>query len=181
MINLLPPQQKKELQQEENWKMIFILGTFLFLFLVLLSLNLFSIRNFVSGEAEAQQILLDQREKELANPRAQTLRKNLTDFNQTLSQLDSFYKNQPKFSKALEKIAETVPPGVSLSSLNLTEKDQAMLCRLSGFAKDRSSLLRFKESLEKDQVFSDVFFPQGSWVEPADIDFTLNLKINPNE
>lgn len=178
MINLLPPRQKKELQEEENWKVVFLIETFLFLFFILLSLNFLSVRNFISGEAEVQQILLDQRESELANPRAQVLRKNLTDFNQTLSQLNSFYKNQLKFSYVLEEIAKTVTSGVSLSSLNLAKKDKGMICSLRGFAEDRNSLLKFKENLEKNEIFSDVFFPQGSWVEPSDIDFTLNFKIS---
>jgi Tfp pilus assembly protein PilN len=83
-----------------------------------------------------------------------------------------------KFSYVLEEIAKTVTSGVSLSSLNLAKKDKGMICSLRGFAEDRNSLLKFKENLEKNEIFSDVFFPQGSWVEPSDIDFTLNFKIS---
>ena len=66
MINLLPSQEKEEIKQEENFKLILILGIIFLFFLISFSLILTSINIYISGEAKVQKILYQQREKEVA-------------------------------------------------------------------------------------------------------------------
>lgn len=182
MINLLLPEEKRTLQEEEKWKSTMILGILILVFLIWLSLILFSIKTFISGGVEAQKILYDQREKEFENPKIQSLQSNLTTFNLTLSRLDTFYQGQLNLTDILEKISKTLPVGTHLTSLSLSpkiekKKEYLLNCALAGFSPTQVKLLKFKENLEKEERFSEINFPLTNWVKPIDINFTVNFQI----
>lgn len=182
MINLLPPENKKELAREENWKIFVISGVLVVVFLVCFSLILSSVNIFISGEMETEKILLEQRKRELENPRVKQLRKNLISFNETLSQLESFYQDQIRYALILEEISETLPPGSYLTTLSLSFQsgEDKISCALSGFSPSRQTLLKLKENLEDKEIFEEIHFPPVNWVKPTDVDFNVNFKINPN-
>ncbi|MFH1462367.1 MAG: hypothetical protein ABIG08_01540 [bacterium] len=180
MINLLPPKNKEEILEEENWKLVLILAVVFFISLFCFALILFSIKSFISGEAEAQKISLEQTEKEFQGSQIQSLNGKIVSANQALSQLDSFYQTQRDSSAILERISKTISPGLYLNtlSLNFQAKDeQGLGCSLSGFSPTREILLRFKENLEKEEGFEGVNFPPTSWLEKTDINFSVNFKI----
>jgi len=180
MINLLPLEEKEEILQQENWKLLVILGIILLTFLVSLSLILFSIKIFISGEAEAQKIIFAQREKEFENPQIQGLRDNLLLFNKELLKLDSFYKNQSNLSQILEQISKTLPKGIYLNNLSIAPQGGTtgeFKCSLSGFSPDRQTLLAFKGNLEQGKIFKNINFPAINWVKQTDINFTISLAI----
>jgi len=182
MINLLPPQAKTELILEEKWKLVMLLGLLFLIFFVCLSLILISINIYISGEAASQKILLEQREKEFRTPQTQTLQKNLTVFNQTLSQLDSFYQSQFNTSDVLEKISGLLPSGTYLTNLSCVAQASSKdgwktNCSLSGFCPTRETLLDFKTNLENEKSFGEVFFPPASWVKPMNINFSVTFKV----
>lgn len=157
-----------------------ILGIDILLILVCFSLILYSIDIFISGETKVQKILYEEREKELKNPRTQTLQTNLIVLNQTLSWLQSFYENQFKVTKILEEISETVPSRVYLTNLSINpkiEKEKITEYTLAGFSPTREILLKFKENLEKKEIFEEIYFPPANWVKPADINFTVTFKL----
>ncbi|MBI1984835.1 MAG: hypothetical protein HYS60_01845, partial [Candidatus Wildermuthbacteria bacterium] len=57
MINLLPPQYKKELALEETFRLCVILGVSIFVFLLSLALMLFALRVYFQGQIVSQDIL----------------------------------------------------------------------------------------------------------------------------
>lgn len=179
MINLLPPQQKEELRQEENFKLTLIIGILFLVFLIYLSLILVAIKFYIGGEVKAENILFLQREKEINAPQMQTLQKNLTASNQTINQLNDFYQNQFFFSNVLEKISKTVPPDVYLTNLSVNPAAGSwkLSCNLAGFSSTRENLLQFKDNLESESTFGEFSFPPANWVKPADINFTVSFKI----
>lgn len=179
MINLLPPKNKEELLREGNWKVIMILGIDVIAIFICFSLILYSINVFISGEIKAQKIIYEQREKEFKSPRTRDLQENLITFNKTLSQLDSFYKSQFKAAKILEGISEAIPSGIYLTNLSVNPKigkEKITEYIIFGFSLDRGVLLKFKENLEKKEIFEEVYFPPADWVKPANINFMVNFK-----
>ncbi len=182
MINLLPLGQKEELRQEENWKLVVILGFIFLLFLISLSLILFSINIFISGEVNVQKTLFQQREKEIQDPQAQALQENLITLNQTLSLLSSFYQSRFNSTEILKKISETLPSEAYLANLSLSpqfneEKEERMNCSLSGFSPTRETLLKLKTNLENENLFEEVYFPPANWVKRTNINFIVSFKI----
>lgn len=182
MINLLPSKEKRELSIEKNIRITVILGSLAMLFLVCLSLLLLSINIFIVGGIETQKILFDQRAKELETFKMQSLQKDLVSFNKTLGYLDDFYGSRKDFVDVLKRVSDTVPDGVILSNLSLNPKAEGdLLCNLSGFSRDRETLLKFKENLEKEGMLKNINFPPASWVKPADINFSVSFGINDSE
>ena len=182
MINLLPPQYKAELKEEENWKLTLILSILFLIFLVCSALILFSIKISVSGQAEAQKILLLKEEKKFEESQIQNLEEKITISNQALLKLNSFYQSQTNLTEILEKISETLPINIYLATLNFnpltaTENEKhAAQISLSGFSPTREILLEFKKNLEKEQTFEEIYFPPSNWVQQTDIDFSVNFK-----
>lgn len=180
MINLLPPQQKEELQKEENLKLILILGVVILVFLISLFLVLFTIKISILSELESQKIYFKSKEKELKGPELQELEEKIKEYNLTLSELNSFYQNEPNLTEILEKISKTLPSGTYLNTLSIASqpegKGREMSCSLSGFCLNRETLLGLKENLEKTEGFKAIYFPPVNWVKPTDIDFSVNFK-----
>jgi Tfp pilus assembly protein PilN len=174
MINLLPPEQKEENLFRERLNLILILGTLFLSFLISLSLILFSIKISIWGNLKVQELFIEAKEKEISL--SQDLEEKIKNSNQSLSNLDYFYQNQLEITEILEKIAEILPPEAYLTSFNLnplTQKEEGRVqISLSGFCPKREILLSFRESLEKEEGFSKIYFPPENWVSPSNINFS---------
>ncbi len=180
MINLLPQQQKEELRKEESFKLVLILGITVLAFLVCLSLILFSIKILIETQLDVQKVFLSQ--KEAKTSQTKDLEKRIKDLNLTLSQLDYFYQHKPDWLEILETIPQTLPLGTYLTAINLrqpsSEKEEHLgEIFLAGYCPSRELLTDFKKNLEAEGRFQEVFFPSSNWVEPTDINFTVNFKI----
>ena len=177
MINLLPPEQKEELLLREQKNLILILGILFLSFLISLSLILLSIKISLSGDLEIQKMTLKDREKEISSNRE--LEEKIKNSNQVLSNLDSFYQSQFNLTQILEKISRLLPSGTYLTNLNLNplQKEKGIQISLSGFCQNREILLSFKENLEKEGSFSEIYFPPENWIKPNDINFIVTFKL----
>lgn len=179
MINLLPPQQKEELFQEERFKLVLTLGIIILAFLVSLTLILFSIKTSLSADLEIQKMYFEQREKELKSPGIQELEGKIKNYNLTLSKLETFYQGQLDLTSILEKISKTLPEGTYLTNFNFNP--QISQFSLTGFSPNRETLLQFKENLEKTEGLKEIYFPPANWLEPTDINFLVNFKISDDD
>jgi len=153
------------------------LGILIFVFLISFSLILLSVKIFISGEIEAQKILFSQREKEFKNSQLEQAENQITLSNDKLSKLDIFYKNQWKATEILEKISNTLPKGSHLTNFSITFQAETTNVNLIGFSQTREILLSFKENLEREELFKEIYFPPANWTEPTNINFTVNFKI----
>lgn len=170
MINLLPPLQKEELFREQRYKLLLIWGLSIIIFLITLSLLLFSISTFISGKAQEEKIAIP--------PELQDSEKEITQINKSLRNLNSFYNKQPDFGELLERIYKMLPPDVYLTSLslNFSEKEESFSVSLQGFSPTRELLSQLKRNLESEPGFKDIDFPPLNWVKPDKIDFNLSFK-----
>lgn len=183
MINLLPPQFKKELSEEKNWKLTIILGILILAFFISLALILFSIKTLISTQAQYQKALLDSAEEEFKDSEFQNLEKEITFLNQTFFELDSFYRNKFSLNEILEKIPTTLPPGIYLTSFSFSpaalekREEYRFEISLTGFSPTRKTLKELEENLKTQTDFKEVYFPLSNWAEPADINFYLTFKL----
>ena len=177
MINLLPPKQKGELLLREQQGLILILGILFLSFLLSLSLILLSIKISLSGNLEIQKMTLEEREKEISFN--QELEEKIKNSNQLLSDLTSFYQSQFNLTQILEKISGLLPSGTYLTNLNLNplQTEKGIQVSLSGFCPNREILLSFKENLEREGSFSEIYFPPENWLKPKDINFIVTFKL----
>lgn len=171
MINLLPPQQKKELLYEQKYKLFLIFGVLAVIFLIAIFLTFFAIKINISSES--------QREKIVISPQAQDSEAKILEINNDLHDLASFYGNRPDFTKIIGEILEIIPPKISLVSLSLdfSKKTEDFSASLRGLSPDREYLSLFKKNLESDSSFNDINFPPSTWVKPKDIEFNIIFKV----
>lgn len=181
MINLLPPEYKKELSKEEQFKIVLNLGIFVLLFLFCFSLILLSIEIYVSGQLEIKKQFIEQSQKEMKFSEIEDLEQKIKFVNENVSKLALFYENQTSIIKISEEISNMLPDGIYLNNISINtskEKDYRFLVSLSGFSPSRELLLELESNIKKKQeFFKDSSFPQSTWTKPVDIDFSLNFKI----
>lgn len=176
-INLLPQKERTLLIQEEHWKLTLLLEIIFLIFLISLSLILFSIRTYVSGQAEAQKILLSQRE--LETPQLKDLEDKIKRSNLIFSNLNSFYQKTTNPSEILEQVSEILPSGIYINSFDFVPIGREYLAEVAffGFSPNRATLLEFKKNLESQETFKEVSFPPSNWITPENINFSVNFKI----
>lgn len=180
MINLLSPKEKLVLIQEENQKLILILGIILFFALLCFTLTLLSIKIYISGELETEKIFLEQ--KKLDSSSIQEIEQEIKYQNLFFSDLQTFYEKDFMKSEILERVSKKLPSSTYLTNFNLStviskNKTKELLISLFGFSPSRDILLEFKKNLENEDMFQDVYFSPSNWVKPNDIEFLVNFKV----
>ncbi len=153
--------------------MILIFGVLLVSFLISLFLLLSLVRNLIEAKLEYSK----NEDKDMTI--IQSGEGEIKETNLMFSRLDNFYSGQIGLAENLEKISRLTPEGVHLTNFNFSsgQKEGKEQISFSGFSPDRKILLLLKENLEKEQGFSEIYFPAESWVKPVDINFTVSLKI----
>lgn len=177
MINLLPSQQKEELLEEKRLKLALILGIVILSFFVCLSLFLFAIKISISSKLQIQKITIDQKEKDFKTLQNQKLEEEIKNYNNILSQLESFYKERIDLTDIFEKISAVLPLETYLESLSFNSLNGQI--SLTGFSPNREKLLEFQENLNKTGYFKDINIPASSWVDPAKA--SIIFKLNDNK
>lgn len=186
MINLLSPQEKIVLGQEEKLKLISVLLIIFCLGLLSFALIMLSIKFYIFGELEAQQIVLNQ--GKLERNRLQSIAQEIDSKNLYLSQIQSFYQENFARSDILDKISQAFPQSTYLTNLNIssvfgakpskeTNPEKYLLVSLIGFSPTRDIVLKIKDNLEKQEKLQEVYFPPSNWVKPNDVEFSVSFKV----
>ena len=145
------------------------------LFLLFVSLVLVPIKIDLDGKLLFQETILIQKEKQFKASEIENLEKEVASLNKVLLELNSVYKDKLYFTSVLKTISEQIPEGLYLT--NLSYKRDTASIDISGFSPDRNTLTKFKENLEREPNFAEVFFPPSNWVEPLNINFLASFKI----
>jgi len=183
MINILPAKEKKEIEMEVTGRKIFICLIFVLVSLIFFIFILSSLKIYVAHQREALESTLLAKEVELRSPEFQNFKKIITAANQDLSKIQKLWQNQILITPFFEEISSLTPSTIyftnfSSRKIQMEEKILAEI-HISGFAKNRESLFYFKQNLENEKDFKDIFFLPSSWVQPTDIDFSLSFKFVP--
>ena len=177
MINLLPPQDKEELHKEELFRLALILGLLLVMFLICLSLALLSIRVYVSGEIQAQRILVEAQREQGGELRLEHVR----ELNSDIAGISSFYASRVLLSDVIERISAVSTPNVYITSFDYTPISQRggknASIALKGFASQTEDLLALRTNLEQVGLFKNFYFPPSNWIRAADINFSFEFEL----
>ncbi len=178
MINLLPLEEKNRIYLERKKKLTVILWLFLSLFLFFLILIIFSVRSYLKDQLDYQKTISQNNKNRIEQSEIQEIQKKFESFNQSLVKLDSFYKKKIYFSDILLNISHILPKESYLTDVSLAyDEDNNLKVTLSGFVSTRENLFEFKKNIEKESWVKDVSFPPSNWIEPRNINFSLNFKI----
>ncbi len=192
MLNLLPPSEKQILEKEKKYKIVLILEVIVLCSLICFCLILLCLKIYISGQIVAEKIILDQIKQECYVYEIEKLEKNTENVNNNLVEINKFYKNRFDSSFLLAKISDILPQDVYLTNFSFTaipkskkqeskdkqeKQEYKFLISISGFSESREKLYQFKQALESQQEFKEIYLPPSNWAKSENIDFYLNFKI----
>lgn len=169
MINLLPPEYKKEVQIEETRRLVMVLGLVVLFTLFCFIIILIFLKIYLLIQIDFQRSSLELIKKQAETSEAQVIMGKIRDSNKTFARINDFYEQKFNLEEALEKLAQTIPEGIYLTNLSYS-KDSSQII-LAGFSPSRDLLVQFKKNLEQREEFQEIYFPTSSWIKPANIDF----------
>ena len=194
MINLLPEKNKKELLMERNRRVVLILCYLVLFFAVSLGIIFLIIQVYLSQQINVNQNILAKGEEQFSQSAVQEAQSKIKTANTSFRNLNVFYGSKIYYTEVLEKISGVLLEGFYLTNLSIKlnvkeskksmddgsvkiEVERKVMGTLSGFAPLREDLLIFKEKLENEEGFSEIFFPSSNWVNKEDINFYLTFEI----
>jgi len=176
MINLLPPEEKRQLQAARSNTLlirynVLLLGVVAFMLVALAVTYVY----LSTAQQNAQQTIQENKSK--AGEYA-TVETQAAQFRQHLTTAKQILDNEVTYSKVVLSIAKLIPRGVILENLSLDSETFGTETSLVALAKDYNSALSLKESFEKSPLFSNVHFQSiTSGGSATSYPVTVNLNI----
>lgn len=179
MINLLPPLEKRRILERKRVKKAVAVWILLFSLFVFLGAGLLFINIYISQKASNLKSQIQSKEGSLAQSGVKNIQQRVSETNEILNELESFYQSKVYFFDIFKEIAEVIPAEIRLINISLIlDKEKKVVdVSLSGFSPTREDLFGLKNNIESKKKFQEASFPPSNWVKPADIDFFTNFKI----
>jgi len=172
MINLLPPEQIKELKEEENFKILLNLFLLVIFFIFSLFLILLSVKFYFSGLLDSQKIILEREEKILDLEKEKEIKK----YNEILSKIEKFYQKKTFLFPKIEIFFQKLPQSIYLKELEVKmDKKGEIYFWVSGFSRTRENFLDLIKTLKEN--YREVSFPPEILLKETEIDFSISFKI----
>lgn len=175
MINLLPPEERKELLAEEIKRLAITLGLIVLLSLLCLTIILGFLKVYLLIQIDLQKNVLESIKEKGEDSEARIIEEKIDNSNQKLAKINDFYEQKYGLENILEKLIQAVPKEIYLTNLFYSKTSSQII--LAGFSPSRDLLVQFKKNLEQKEEFRAIYFPPSNWIEPVDIDFA-GVKIN---
>lgn len=178
MINLLPAEQKHQIKAART--------NVLLLRYTILSLGALLVLAAMAGGAylimagtkqSNEQVITENTEKASAYRQVDARAK---EFRANLSTAKSILDKEVNYTNAVIAIAQVLPPGTVLDSLDLDAKTFGTPTTLSAKTKTKEAALALKDSLQKSTIFSNVSFQsltdtgQGTYPWDAKLSVTIS-------
>lgn len=175
-INLLPEQEKKRFSREEVLKIARFFssaGTAVFIFAAILMLPSYFYLTF--GASEFARALKIEEDAYRSLGVEEKLRQ-IKDVRVKLGVIRDYAASAPSASALIEKFLESDGNGIAIANLIIRKDGSASI---GGTAETRRDLLNFEKKLRDANIFRELNFPISNIIREADINFSLQGKLNP--
>jgi type IV pilus assembly protein PilN len=173
-LNLLPPQDKKELELADLNRLTVCLVVYLAIFLIIFISLLLTTFFSLSILLKAQDELIEIRKQDTRIQRLITIEEKIKQANQQLSQVYQKQKGLITWTPVFEEIAKITPQGIYLTNFSFQATNNQI--NLNGWANKREELLSFQKSLEESSHFIEIEAPLSNLLKQTDINFSFTLK-----
>ncbi len=173
IINLLPEQEKEEVEQEKKIKKLFCLAIFPLLFLIIFSGTLYLIKYFGPNFFEKDTVFYFQEIEKLEDV---SEKKNKIDqFNSLVYGINSFYQKERSVLYYLKEINQIIPPNARYKEIQFNKKGTDFEFVLSGTSKDWETIFKIEEIFKEKEQFKNLNFSPQNWTKEEDIDFLISF------
>lgn len=178
MINLLPPEEKKELSLKNRNRLIIIIGSVFLAALVCMVFILIFVKVYIAGENISQKEKIREIGTSYGKIDFFEAEKEIVKYNKDMENLKSFYSGRAYFGKMLDSVSGVnFPKGVYLAGISAVKgPEKGLKVDVYGFSETRDSLLVFKENVEAEENIKNPIFSQDSWVKKENINFHLTFQ-----
>ncbi len=101
------------------------------------------------------------------------IQEEASKFNREVNKLSDLAKRLPQFDQALKNITQVSNQGISISTIAIHDPTTGV--NITGFAKNKDSLLQFKASINSSGMFKPVDLPFASLLAKGNIPFRFSL------
>ncbi|MEK9160402.1 MAG: pilus assembly protein PilM [Patescibacteria group bacterium] len=115
-------------------------------------------------------------EKTLYGTRYQTIKEELTRFNDEVSVLTKIDQTLISIPLVLEQVFALIPPQIEVISLDYLDADLSL--QITGVAGSREQLLQLQENLENDPLIKEFNIPLSSYDQKEATSFTFSIFLN---
>lgn len=175
MINLLPPNNKRQLQAARTNTLLLrynflLIGAVVFL-LIATGVVYFYLN---STKAHAEQTIQDNNAKVSSYDK---VKQQADDFRTSLSTAKQVLDQNIVYTKVILEIAQLLPSGVVMDKLDLDAKTFGTPTTFAARAKDYTAALALKDSLQNSALFSNVSFSSLSGDGSGGYPINVNLNV----
>jgi len=175
MINLLPPEQKRQLRAARSNTLLLRYNIAQLGGIVFLSLAIgFTYIYLNTMKTNAEEVINQNREKVTGYASVEA---KATEFRANLATAKQILDKEVTYTKVILEISQLLPSGVVLGNLNLDSQTFGTETTLSAQAKDYSRALALKDSFQNSPLFSDVHFQNITNSGASDYPVTVSLSV----
>lgn len=174
VLNLLPPEEKKNILSDRlNRKITFLGINFIFLLMILIFL-LTAIFFAANIKLKTTQNNLKIAQNNLKIEKFQNLQLTIKKINDEIDSLDKIQTNYRYYSEFLKNITAIMPLDIFIKKISIDNQNKVIL---EGFSQNRDSILSLQGNLNKTNNFEKIDNPLTNLIKPINIDFQLSFSI----
>jgi len=170
-INLLSPQQKKDLDAKRIFIIIKKLIMLFLLFASIVAVILISARYILEQQLTS---LLTQNATQIQASRE--INEQIIIVNRKIKNAEKIQTDFVKWSNLLIWLSDQTPEDITYNSIKISYADTIL--NIKGIAKNRQDLVKFKEKLEESEMLSNVSLPLHNLLAKEDNVFDIEAEIN---
>lgn len=173
-LNIISPEQKKEIKLNAIYDSIRAILVILLLILVFYSAAFIIIKKVMESYYEDTLY-----ESSLTNKSTEDYNSTSRVINEKINEIAEIQKDYFKFTDFINFISKNIDDSIQINKLMINRDTNQIL--ISGFAPNRDSLLALKEMIESLDNFSEFNLPMKTLLEKENINFEINTKIESYE
>ena len=179
MINLLPAEEKRQLHAARTNTLLIRYNILLVVIVAFSVLAVAVTYVYLSNTEQNAKATLQGNEARVSQ--YASVQTEATQFRQNLAVAKQILDNEVSYSSVILQIAQVIPSGVVLQSLDLDSHTFGSETTLTAEARDYNSALALKDACSKSPLFSDVHFQSitnigSSGAYPITVDLNVVIK-----
>ncbi len=175
ILNLIPPKIKTELKIKQFYKIIEIFLAAFFLTTVFIAIILL----FTEYILQTTFIKTITQRMSITNDNHQNSDRMIKTINQIFLETNDIQEKFISWSKILIYFNQVIPPDIKFYSFKNVNNSTEI--QIDAVAKNRETLLKFQENLQKYPAFTRIEFPFLNLMSKENIKFQINLKLDTNQ
>lgn len=190
MINILPPEEKKQLRAARSNSLLIRYNILLVGVFVFLALAIGFVYIYLSSTKTAAENLITENKTKVAS--YDDVAEEAADFRKNLQVAKQILDREVTYTDAVVDIAQAIPSGVVFDNLSLDASTFGTERTITAHAKSYGRALALKDAFQKSDLFSNVHFQSittggsngdssSSSAPGYPVSVTLNVTINKKE